>query len=133
VLAPETLHGTRIVASPEALDALAAATFPTSVTVLRFAPDDVFVIGAETIGVSGEHAIVAPESGFVGSWLSGEDLIHVAAHIDWPLPAQRPVLAQGFVASVPAKLYLTAATTGDRVALLVTNAPYGDELWERLS
>jgi hypothetical protein len=133
VLAPETLHGTRIVASAEALDGLDAASFPTSVTVLRLAPDDVLVIGAETISVSGEHAIVAPESGFVGNWLSADDLAHVARHIDWPLPVRRPALAQGFIAGVPAKLYVTSAATGDHVALLLTNAPYADELWERLS
>jgi hypothetical protein len=57
----------------------------------------------------------------------------VAAGIDWSLPAasERPVLAQGFVAGVPAKLYL-AASTGDNAALLLTNTPYAAELWERL-
>ena len=128
MLALETLHGQRIVASPAALDALDAASFPTSVTVLRLAPDDVLVIGAETISVTGEHAIVADESGFVGCWLDATQLAHVAEHIDWPLPIERPALAQGFVAGVPAKLWLT----GDR-ALLLTAAPYAFELMERLA
>ncbi|HEY4331688.1 MAG TPA: hypothetical protein VGM78_03925 [Ilumatobacteraceae bacterium] len=128
MLALETLHGQRIVASPGALDALDTAAWPTSVTVLRFAPDDAFVIGAETLGVSGEHAIVADESGFVGCWLDAAQLAHVAEHIDWPLPTERPALAQGFVASVPAKLWLI----GDR-ALLLCAAPYAGELMERLA
>ncbi len=128
--APETIHGTRVVASPAALD---AAVWPANATALRFASDDVFVIGAEALSISSEHAIVAPESGFSGCWLNEGELAHVAAHIDWPLPAasERPVLAQGFVAGVPAKLYLTGST-GDNAALLLTNTPYAAELWERL-
>ena len=130
MLAPETVHGMRVVASPAALD---AAAWPPNVTALRFAADDVFVIGAETLSISSEHAVVAPESGFSGCWLNATELAHVAERIDWPLPAaaERPVLAQGFVAGVPAKLYLTAST-GDAAALLITNTPYAAELWERL-
>ena len=132
MLALETLHGTRIVAAPEALDALDAATWSSSVTVLRFAPDDVFVLGAETISISGEYAIVAAESGFVGCWLTDEQLAHVAEHIDWPLPVERPVLVQGFVAGVPAKIWLTSSATGER-SLLLCAAPYACELTERLA
>ncbi len=129
----ETLHGTRIVASPTTLDAV---TWPTGTTALRFAPDDVFVLTTENIGVSGEHVIVAAEAGFSGAWMSAEQLAHVAEHIDWPLPVDRPALAQGFIAAVPAKLFLTKASTApdraDMVALLLTNTPYVDELRERL-
>lgn len=132
MLVLETLHGTRIVAAPEALDALDAATLPTSVTVLRFAPDDVFVLGAETIAISGEHAIIAPESGFVGCWLTNDQLAHVAGHIDWPLPVERPALVQGFVAGVPAKIWLMSSAAGER-SLLLCAAPYACELTKRLA
>jgi hypothetical protein len=134
VLALETVPGTRVIASPSTLDAVA---WPSSAIVLRFAPDDVFVIGGESISVSGDSVIVAPDAGFAGAWLTAVELAHVAEHIDWPLPTERPAFAQGFVASVPAKLYLTGAATssdgGDRVALLLTNTPYAHELQERLS
>lgn len=131
---PVTLPGTRIVASPTTLDAV---VWPANATALRFAPDDVFVIGGESITVIGEHAIVASDAGFVGCWLDADQLAHVTEHIDWTLPplADRPVLAQGFIAGVPAKLYLAAdggAGTA-RYALLLTNAAYAHELWERLS
>ena len=134
MLALETVAGTRVIASPATLD---AAAWPSSAIVLRFAPDDVFIIGGESISVSGESVIVATEAGFSGAWLTADELAHVAAHIDWPLPTERPAFAQGFVASVPAKLYLTGTASGsdggDRVALLLTNSPYAHELQERLS
>src|SRR4051794_26783222 len=101
VLVLETVPGTRIVASPPTLDSVA---WPAGAIVLRFAPDDVFVIGGESVGVSGDSVIVAADAGYSGAWLTAAELAHVAEHIDWPLPTERPVVAQGFVASVPAKL-----------------------------
>lgn len=132
MLALETLHGIRVVAAPATIDSIA---WPASAMAMRIAPDDVFVLGTESVGVSGEHAIVTAESGFAGCWLDASQLDHVAAHVDWSLPplAERPALAQGFIASVPAKLYLTGATSGEHAALLLTNAPYADELIERLA
>ncbi len=139
VAPPTTVAGIRIVASPAALDGV---TWPAGTTVLRFAPDDVFVIGDEpgrlgVDSVNDPHAIVAAESGFVGCWLNADQLAHVVEHVDWSLPIERPVLAQGFVAGVPAKLYLIGhrgETNGDLdQALLLTNAPYAADLWERLS
>lgn len=134
MLALETIAGTRIVASPSTLDSV---SWPSGAIVLRFAPDDAFVIGGESIAVSGDSVIVASDAGYSGAWLTADELAHVAEHIDWPLPTERPVFAQGFVASVPAKLYLTGAATssdgGDHVALLLTNTPYAHELQERLS
>ena len=126
MLALEPLHGQRIVASPDALD---AAPWPAGVSVLRFAPDDVFVLGAASLGVSGEHVIVVEETGFVGCWLDAEQLAEVAAHIEWPLPVARPALAQGFVAGVPSKLYFGHG--GE--ALLLCAAAYAVDLMDRLS
>ncbi|MBA2632522.1 MAG: hypothetical protein H0U86_05920 [Chloroflexi bacterium] len=112
-------------ASPEALD---AAPWREPTVVLRFAPDDAFVIGATGIDISDEHAIAEEETGFVGAWLTPDELgERVIPHIEWPLPNARPALGQGFIAGVPCKLWLT----GDR-ALLLCPVPYAHELTERL-
>ena len=123
----DRLEGLRVVADPAALD---AATWhgPGEVTVLRLAPDDAFAIGATEVEVDDEHAIVESEPGFVGAWLPVEDIEALAHHIEWSLPTERPALAQGAVANVPARLWLP----DDGDALLVTAAAYADELASRL-
>jgi hypothetical protein len=115
----------RVVADPAALDA--ARWQGDEVTVLRFAPDDVFALGAVGVVVADEHAVVEPEVGFAGAWLPLDDVI---AHVEWPLPVERPALAQGSIAGVPAKVWLPAGGDGD--ALLLTAAAYADELAGRL-
>ncbi len=129
MLALETLHGIRIVASPDVLD---AATWPNNTTVLRLAPDDVFAIGATVEHAAGiieadADAIIVDESGFVGCWLRDDALADVATHIEWHLPTGRPAFAQGYVAGVPAKLWLT-----DDHTLLLCASPYAYDLSERL-
>ncbi len=125
----ETLTGLRVVATPEALD---AAQWGEQSIVLRSAPDDAFVIGTSD-GASpdqraDEHAIVEPETGFVGAWLTSDELQQlVESHVEWPLPAARPALAQGLVAGVPAKLWLEEGR-----ALLLCPAAYAHELSGRL-
>jgi hypothetical protein len=119
----EPLRGLRVVAEPAALDA--ARWRGSGVTVLRFAPDDALAIGAESVEIDDEHAIIEPEVGFAGVWLPVEA---VARHIEWPLPRERPAMAQGFVATVPAKIWLP--DEGD--ALLFAAAAYADELAGRL-
>ena len=124
----EPLTGIRVVASPEVL---AGSAWPDAVAVLRIAPDDVLVIGTTTIDVADPDAIVVAETGFVGCWLTTEDVRRdVLPHVDWELPApeERPALAQGYIAGVPAKLWLTGET-----ALLLCAAPYAHDLAERLS
>ena len=120
----EPLRGLRVVADPVALDA--ARWHGVDVTVLRFAPDDAFAVGADRVDVEDPHAIVEDEVGFVGAWLPVDV---IAAHVEWALPADRPALAQGAVANVPAKVWL-AGDDGD--ALLITAAAYADELASRL-
>ena len=121
--APEALSGVRVVASPDTLDALA---WPDGVAALRLAPDDLFVLDGAQVEVA--PALVEEETGFVGWWLTLEELHdHVLEHVDWPLPVSRPALAQGLIAGVPAKLWLTQ----DR-ALLLCAAAYAHELEERL-
>jgi hypothetical protein len=125
VRALEPLAGLRVVADPAALDA--ARWQGDAVTVLRFAPDDAFALGAAGIDVDDEHAIVESEVGFAGAWLP---LADVLAHIEWPLPPEHPALAQGSIAGVPAKLWLPGGRGAD--VLLITAAAYADELAGRL-
>jgi len=120
----DRLSGLRVVADPAALNA-ASWHGASEVTVLRLAPDDAFAIGATEVDIDDEHAIIESEAGFVGAWLPVEDVAH---HIEWSLPAERPVLAQGAVAQVPARVWLP----DDGDALLVTAAAYADELASRL-
>jgi hypothetical protein len=124
VPALDRLTGLRVVADPAALD---AATWRGAgeVTVLRLAPDDAFGIGATEVEVADEHAIVEPEPGFAGVWLPLEAVAH---HVEWSLPTDRPALAQGAVANVPARVWLP----DDGDVLLVTAAAYADELESRL-
>jgi hypothetical protein len=129
VHALEPLRGLRVIADPAALDN--ARWQGDRVWVLRIAPDDAFAIGASGVAVDDEHAIVEDEAGFVGDWIS---LTEVLPHMEWSVPAEGPVpadgldVAQGAIAGVPCKLWLTHP--GD--ALLVTAAAYADELAGRL-
>jgi hypothetical protein len=119
----ERLRGLRVVADPSALDA--ARWQGDHVTVLRFAPDDAFALGAEQVELDDADALIETEVGFAGAWLRIED---VTTHLEWALPAERPALAQGAIANVPAKLWLLT----DGNALLLTAAAYADELAARL-
>lgn len=119
----EPLRGLRVVAEPAAL--AAARWLGEEVTVLPFAPDDAFAIGASGVEVGDPDAIVEEEAAFAGAWLPIE---RIASHIEWSLPSARPTLAQGAVANVPAKVWLPA----DGDALLITAIAYRDELTDRL-
>ena len=120
----DPLHGLRVVADPAALDA-AVWHGAGRIMVLRLAPDDAFAINAGSVDVDDEHATVEEEPGFVGAWLPLEAIAH---HLEWSLPVERPALAQGAVAQVPARVWLP--DHGD--ALLITSAAYADELMSRL-
>ena len=119
----ERLRGLRVVADAASLDR--ATWHGDDVTVLRFAPDDALGLGAGSVDVHDGHAIVEDESGFVGAWL---DPTEIEPHTEWPLPTERPALAQGSIAGVPAKLWLPAR--GD--ALVMTATAYAHELARRL-
>jgi hypothetical protein len=123
VRALEPLPGLRVIADPAALDA--ARWDGDDVTILRFAPDDAFALGARSVEVDDADAIIESEAGYVGAWLPLDDVL---PHIEWALPAGRPALAQGSIATVPAKLWLP----DDGDALLITAAAYADELAGRL-
>ena len=124
----EPLHGLRVVADPAALDRVSWRG-DLDVTVLRVAPDEAFAIGARSVEIDDTYAIVEEEAGFVGAWLTAQEFeASILPRIEWPLPEERPSIAQGSIAGVPSKLWLR--TTGG--ALLVTQAAYADELAGRL-
>jgi hypothetical protein len=122
VPALERRHGLRVVADAAALDG--ARWTGDDVLVLRLAPDESLALGATAVDLDDEHAIVEAEAGFSAArvWLDV-----VAAHIEWALPTARPALAQGSIAGVPAKLWLT-----DDGATLVVHAAYAADLQDRL-
>jgi hypothetical protein len=126
VPALEPFTGLRVVADPGALD---AATWEADgpVTVLRIAPDEALALGASGVEVDDEHAIVEPEPGFSAARLDAAGLASVLAHVEFRMPAERPTLAQGKVAGVPAKLLLD-----EDGALLVVQTAYVADLEARL-
>ena len=123
----ELLAGIRVVADAAALDA-ARWSGNGEVTVLRFAPDEAFAIGATAVDVDDDHAIVEPEPGFSRRPpRSPPALESVLAHVEFAMPHERPALAQGKVAGVPAKLLLD-----EDGALLVVQTAYVADLEARL-
>jgi len=127
VRAPDRLAGWRVVARPDALDALVEAGLgPT----LRLAPDDLLVVGTAAAPVVDDaDAIVVPDAVFVAWELDGDELDHLLEHhVEWELPAARPAVAQGLIAYVPAKVWLHV----DGRAQLVCLAAYADELAARV-
>lgn len=121
--APEPLHGLRIVAKPEAIDAVA---LPGGATMLRIATDDAMVLDVASLSVDDPFAIVEAEYAFVHWRLTPNEFDAVTDHIEWPLP-QRGRLGQGLIAGVPAKILI-----GDGDVLLVVSAGLAHELAERL-
>ena len=122
--APEPMRGGRLVAASSTLDAL---DLSPGTHALRLAPDELLVLGA-AFPEPPASAIVEDERGFVGWWLTPEELARVAHHVEWPLPGERPALAQGLVAGVPARIWLG----DDGRALLLVAAAYAHELEARL-
>jgi len=126
VLVLERLAGTRIVATPAALD---RAIWPAGVLVLRLAPDEVLVTApVDGAAVADPHAIIVSEGGFVGVWVAAEEARALLEHhCEWEPPASRPAFAQGMVAGLPMKLWFE-----ERRVLFLTPAPYAHELVKRL-
>ena len=122
----EPLRGIRIVASEAAI--AGGRSRGEQAVVLPFAPDEVFVLDFEGVRVFEDGAIYDVETGFVGAWLEAGASDTVCLRLDWTLPADRPMLAQGKIAGVPAKLWLG----DDGRTLLLTYAAYAHELEERL-
>jgi hypothetical protein len=122
VRAPEPVPGVRVVAAAAVLDGL----WTDGGATLRLADDEALVIGGRSV-VDDSAAVVEDEAGFVGWWLTPDEVAGVGHHVEWAIPAARPALAQGLVAGVPARLWLT-----EERALLLVAAAYAHELMERL-
>jgi len=122
VLALERVRGLRVVAAAASLDG--AEWTGDDVIVLRLAPDEAFAIGAIGVDIGDADAIVEDEAGFVAGAISLEAVV---PHIEWSLPTERPALAQGSIAGVPAKLWLT-----DEGTTIVVQAAYAADLQDRL-
>ena len=122
----EPLRGIRIVASEAAI--AGGRLHGDHAIVVPFAPDEVLVLDFEGVRVFEDGAIQDLEAGFVGAWLDEGGLAALRPHLEWFLPAHRPMLAQGKVAGVPSKLWLA----DDGRTLLLTYAAYAHELEERL-
>lgn len=122
-----TLRGLRVVASPAAVDELVAEqTAP--ITVLRIAPDDVFLVGSSgTMRCRDPHAIIETEHGFSGCWLSRREFDEsVRVHMEWAVPTDGK-LGQGLIAGVAAKVHVE-----DNVVLVLCPTAFVHELAERL-
>ncbi|TPW10053.1 MAG: hypothetical protein FD127_3919 [Acidimicrobiaceae bacterium] len=112
------LHGLRVVATPTALD---HATWRPAGIVMRIAADEVFAIGSTEVEIADKHAIIEPESAFVGWWLTNEQFASVVQpRLEWVLPRARPALAQ-----------VRPAGRGDRV-LVVASSGLAHEAGARL-
>lgn len=120
------IHAIRIAATPAALDAI---RWPADALVLRTAPDEVWTTAVLShADVPDPHAILVPETGFAGVWLpAAKAYALLEQSCEWPLPDARPALAQGLVAELPLKLWLTE----DAVFFLVP-VPYAADFEERL-
>ena len=125
------LEATRVAAAPEALDGLAARPpWPGDALALRIAPDELLVAAPPGFEVAGDpHAIVERETGFRWVRLDAEACRRLLEReCDWALPEERPALAQGEVAGVPAKLWLE-----DDAALILVPGPFAAAFQRRLS
>ena len=94
---------------------------PPGSTVLRFAPDEAFVVGAGSTRVDDPHAIIEDEVGFVALAV---DRDVVARHSEWALPAEPARSPRARSPACPAKL----AWLPDGRAWVVTHAAYAAEL-----
>ena len=122
----------RVVARPAALDG--AGWRGDAVEVLRVAPDEALGIGATGVDVDDPDAIVEPDAGFSVALVDAAAWPGLVDHVEWPVPDDPGVLAQGKVAGVPVKLRTgdPAVRPTDAPALLVVQTAHADELRRRL-
>ncbi|HUG87038.1 MAG TPA: hypothetical protein VMM13_20890 [Euzebya sp.] len=136
----------RVVATPDALDALGA---DPSTTCLRLAPDEVLIISDSTASDSAtvdavltgdRHAIAVEDAGWCAARCEEavvRDFLSWAT--TWRLPKRgaadtgevvgtdRPLLLQGMAAGVPVKVWLS----GEGHALVLVPTPMAHDLQER--
>ena len=124
--------GSRIVATPEAIDALAGSLDSASIR-MRFAPDEIYITPPladdSAVREVDEHAIVIAEGAFSGVWIDEAAALDMLERLaDWEMPKARPAFVQGAVAGVATKLYFANGKV-----LFAVASPYAAELEERLS
>lgn len=126
-LTPNRFPGTRIVATPAALD---GARWPAGAIVLRTARDEAFVLAdVAAAAVDDPHAIVVADAGYAGVWLTTDDAqAYLERYCEWEPPSMLPAFAQGMVGGLATKLWFER----DRV-LILTPATVAGDLQERLS
>jgi hypothetical protein len=100
--------------------------------MVRVAPDDALVIDATVddaapVATHDPYAIIEPEAMFRGAWLDDAQLEALTHKLEWPLPAERPALAQGMVYGLAIKLVLET----DRTLLIVSGSAF-HEVADRL-
>lgn len=120
------ISGTRIVALPAALDSL---NLSSGSLLLRLAADEAFVTASvDPESVGDRHALVVPDGGFAGVWLSAPEAMNfLERSCEWELPKQRPAFAQGMVAGIATKLWIEQ----DRVFFVVPT-PFAYDFSERI-
>ena len=124
----EPIPATRIVARPEALDALEPAT-DGGVIDMRLAPDELLRIGTtHPPVVADDHAIVIVDHGWAGAWLPTSALkAFLEAGADWRLPSRHPTFCQGMAAHLAVKCWLAETDS-----LIVVPLPMASDLAKRL-
>lgn len=116
---------TRIVAQPDALDALEVGEGAIG---LRISADELLIFPPQPVEISDPYAIVIEDGSFSGGWFTMEEALDFLLHnTEWELPNDRPAFAQGSVAGVATKLYFEE----DRV-LIIVPSPYTHEMEERM-
>lgn len=126
------LMGTRIVATPDALE---GAHWPTDAIVLRFAADEIYLTAplsaADQTAILAQdaHALIINEGAFSAVWIDeARSLALLERFCEWEIPADRPAFAQGAVAGIPTKLWLTQGRF-----LWIVQSPYVEEMEDRLA
>jgi hypothetical protein len=116
----ERLVVTRVVSTPEALDALEP---PAGDVVMRVAPDEALVLGVVNVSVNDPHAIVIEDTGWCAVWLDAVRATRLLDHeCAWPRPSVRPAFAQGMVGHMPVKLWMEE----DRMLFVVPHVSAAD-------
>lgn len=129
----EPLPGVRVVADPGALDGArwsgaltATGAQAGTLTVLRFAPDEAFVIGGRHVDIDDPHAIIVDERGFLGVVLEPGDAGPVDRFRDWV--GEDDEISHGAVAGVPVKIL----DRSDHRTLVLVSVAHAATLAERL-
>lgn len=126
---PKPLHFqrllmTRIVAKPEALDAVSFDELS-----FRVAPDELYILGdVNTSSINDDFAIIRTEASMSSVYLDTDEAMHFLEHeCAWKLPTERPAFVQGMVAHLAVKLYFER----EQVLFMVA-APFAHDLEQHM-